>query len=325
MQEENPMKAENIPVDIVYTWVDDQSPGYKNQLQQYAKSAHDTNPNRTRDNLDLLKYSLRSVEKYAPWVRNIYIFTCRPQSPKWLGSAGNRIKCIHHDEIIQNDFLPTFNSFCITSFIHKIQGLSEHFLYIEDDMLFGNHTEIDDFISLADHKLLVYPRISNTTPAGKRDNKNQGPWDMALGYSNHLLNTSYGERNRPSVNRIPLMIEKKTWADMIEKWTDSFVITRQSRFRSKSNIAPEYLYPYYMLYSENAKMTGLNSTYKKTFYLGLDNNKFLTTAGLAILKFMQPKMYCLNDNFGNNPDARIVNMIREFLEDYYPEKSSFEF
>lgn len=324
MQEGNPIKAESIPVDIVYTWVDDQFPGYRNQLRQYAKSNLDTNPNRTRDNLDLLKYSLRSVEKYVPWIRNIYVFTCRPQVPKWFGNTNNRIKLIHHDEIIHNGILPTFNSFCIASFVHKIQGLSEHFLYIEDDMLFGNHTEIDDFISLTGDKLMVYPRISKATPADKRNDGKQGPWDMALAYCNHLLNISYGERNRASIDHIPLMVEKKTWGNMIEKWSDSFETTRQSRFRSKRNIAPEYLYPYYMLYTGKAKMAGLHSTYKKTFYLGLENNRLLTAAGLAIIKFMQPRMYCLNDNFGNNPDARIVNMTREFLDDYYPEKSSFE-
>jgi hypothetical protein len=71
-------------------------------------------------------------------------------------------------------------------------------------------------------------------------------------------------------------------------------------------------------------MNGLHETYKKTFYLGLDNNWLLTAAGLELLKFMQPKMYCFNDNFGNNPDVRIVKMTRMFLDDYYPDKSSFE-
>jgi hypothetical protein len=324
MQNENPMKVANVPIDIVYTWVDDQLPGYRNQLQQYAKSKHDTNPNRTRNNLDILKYSLRSVEKYTPWIRNIYIITCRPQAPKWLGNTSNRIKLIHHDEIIPNEYLPTFNSFCIVSFMHRIQGLSEYFLYIEDDMLFGNPTELDDFISLSGNKLLVHPRIIKTTSAAKRNDNNQGPWDLALAYCNQLLNMSFGERNRHSINHVPLLIEKKTWGDMIEKWADSFEITRQSRFRSKLNVAPEYLYPYYMFYTEKANMTGIYSTYKKTFYLGLENNSLLTAAGLAMIKFFRPKMYCLNDNFGNNPDAGIVKMARKFLDDYYPGKSSFE-
>ncbi len=324
MQEGNPMKVDSIPIDIVYTWVDDQLPGYRNQLQQYADSKHDTNPNRTRDNLDLLKYSLRSVEMYVPWIRNIYIFTSRPQVPEWFNYRNNRIKVIHHDEIIHSELLPTFNSFCIASYVHQIKGLSDYFLYIEDDMLFGNHTGIDDFISSTDNKVLIYPRIRKTTKAEKRNDSKQGPWDMALGYCNHLLNISYGWRNRASVNHVPLMVEKKNWGDMIEKWPDSFEVTRQSRFRSKFNIAPEYLYPYFMLYTGRGKLNGLHSTYKKTFYLGLENNRLLIATGLAIIKLMQPKIYCLNDNFGNNPDVHVVNMTRKFLDDYYPVKSSFE-
>ena len=44
------------PIDVVYTWVDDTFPGYRDLLDGYAGTSHDLNPNRTRDNLDLLKY-----------------------------------------------------------------------------------------------------------------------------------------------------------------------------------------------------------------------------------------------------------------------------
>ena len=324
MQNENPMKLHNSPIDIVYTWVDDQFPGYGNLLRQHARTGHDTNPNRTRNNLDVLKYSLRSVEKYIPWIRNIYILTSRPQKPDWLNTANNRINLIHHDDIIQEKYLPTFNSFCIVSLLHEIKGLSDQFLYIEDDMLFGNHTELDDFVSLTDNKFLVHPRISKTTSAVNRNDNNRGPWDLAVAYCNHLLNMSFGESNRNSVNHIPLLIEKKTWGDMTEKWADAFATTRQSRFRSKLTIAPEYLYPYYMLYTGKAKMNGLHNTYGKSFYLGLENNRLITAAGLAMIRFFKPKMYCLNDNFGDNPDMDIVNMTKKFLEELYPDKSSFE-
>jgi hypothetical protein len=318
------MKADNTPVDIAYTWVDDRFPGYNNMLKHYARTSHDTNPNRTRNNLDTLKYSLRSVEKYAPWIRNIYIVTSRPQSPEWFNHANKRLNLVHHDEIIQGHYLPTFNSFCIVSHLHKIQGLSERFLYIEDDILFGNHVSLEDFLSLTVNDLLVYPRISRTTPANKRDDSGQGPWNLALAYSNYLLNESYGEAGRRSVNRIPLLIEKTAWEEMILKWADAFTATRNSRFRSKHNIAPEYLYPYYMLYTGKARMTTLWQTYRKSFYLGIENNRLLIAAGLAILEYTRPAMYCLNDNFGDSPDARVVNMTKKFLEDYYPEKSSFE-
>lgn len=59
------------PIDVVYTWVDDSLPGHCQSLHEHARTAHDLSPNRTRDNLDVLRYSLRSVEQFAPWVRNV--------------------------------------------------------------------------------------------------------------------------------------------------------------------------------------------------------------------------------------------------------------
>jgi hypothetical protein len=56
------------PIDVVYTWVDDQQPGYRELLSRYAKTKHDSDPARTRDNLDTLRFSLRSLQRYAPWV-----------------------------------------------------------------------------------------------------------------------------------------------------------------------------------------------------------------------------------------------------------------
>ena len=80
------------PIDIVYTWVDDSFPGYLDELNRYTDTAHDTNPNRTRDNLDVIRYSLRSVARHAPWVRRIYLLTCRPQVPARSNSLGSSVK-----------------------------------------------------------------------------------------------------------------------------------------------------------------------------------------------------------------------------------------
>ena len=51
----------DTPIDVVYTWVDDTFPGYAEELARHAGKPADRNPNRTRDNLDLLRYSLRSL------------------------------------------------------------------------------------------------------------------------------------------------------------------------------------------------------------------------------------------------------------------------
>ena len=92
-----------------------------------------------------LKYSIRSLELYAPWVRNIYIVTngqvrfsniafnnsgefwrsiTEFQVPDWLNLENPRIRVVSHNEIF-NDLsdLPTFNSNAIEMHLHHIKNI----------------------------------------------------------------------------------------------------------------------------------------------------------------------------------------------------------
>jgi len=77
--------------------------------------------NRFQDN-DELKYSLRSLEKYANWIRNIYLVT-NGQIPNWLNMSHPRIRLVTHEDIFPNkSHLPTFSSPAIESNLHRIKG-----------------------------------------------------------------------------------------------------------------------------------------------------------------------------------------------------------
>ena len=112
------------PIDLVFTWVDDSFPGYREAMNKYVADPHDLNPNRTRDNLDVIRYSMRSVAKNLPWVRRIYLVSMRPQVPRWLDVNHPRISLVHHDQIMDAGVLPTFNSFAIVSHLHLLPDLS---------------------------------------------------------------------------------------------------------------------------------------------------------------------------------------------------------
>lgn len=104
----------------------------------------DVSSSRFADNEEL-KYSLRSVEKYAPWVRNIYIVT-NGQIPSWLNLDHPRMKIVTHEELFVNkSHLPTFSSPAIETHIHRIPGLSKRFIYMNDDVFFGDYVWPDDF------------------------------------------------------------------------------------------------------------------------------------------------------------------------------------
>ncbi len=73
---------------------------------------------------------------YAPWVRHVYLVTDR-QVPSWLAPS-DRITVVDHSEIYRDpSVLPIFNSSAIITQLHHIEGLSEHYLYLNDDIFFG--------------------------------------------------------------------------------------------------------------------------------------------------------------------------------------------
>ena len=73
-------------IDIVYAWCDGSDPNFIKEKQNTLKKQNITldsvQEKRRYQQNDELKYSLRSVEKYAPWVNHIYIITNR-QRPAW--------------------------------------------------------------------------------------------------------------------------------------------------------------------------------------------------------------------------------------------------
>ncbi|KAM5174930.1 N-acetylglucosamine-1-phosphotransferase subunits alpha/beta isoform 2-T2 [Callospermophilus lateralis] len=111
-----------------------------------SKQDEDVSASRFEDNEEL-RYSLRSIERHAPWVRNIFIVT-NGQIPSWLNLDNPRVKIVTHQDVFRNlSHLPTFSSPAIESHIHRIEGLSQKFIYLNDDVMFGKDVWPDDFYS----------------------------------------------------------------------------------------------------------------------------------------------------------------------------------
>src|SRR5690606_16244627 len=121
-----------FPIDAVYTWVDDSDPKWQRERAKYCgaisrHSERSNHPERFR-NRDELRYSLRSIEMYAPFIRQVFIVTSG-QVPEWLRTEHPKITLVTHEEIYRDvRHLPTFNSSGIETQLHHIEGLSEHFL-----------------------------------------------------------------------------------------------------------------------------------------------------------------------------------------------------
>lgn len=123
------------------------NPGYLFwDLTAISQSKHeeDVSASRFEDNEEL-RYSLRSVERHAPWVRHIFIVT-NGQIPSWLNLDNPRVSVVtHRDVFLNHSHLPTFSSPAIETHIHRIPGLSQKFIYLNDDVMFGKDVWPDDF------------------------------------------------------------------------------------------------------------------------------------------------------------------------------------
>jgi len=88
---------------------------------------------------DELRYSIRSLIEYLPWhSRTLYILT-NNQIPKWLDTTYPRIQMVFHKDIFPEHITPTYDSSTIELFLDKIPGLTECFIYFNDDFFANNY------------------------------------------------------------------------------------------------------------------------------------------------------------------------------------------
>lgn len=294
-------------VDLVYTWVNGEDQAYQSKCNQHAEGEIDLNPERFRDSFHLLKYSLRSIEQYIPWVDKIYIVTQRPQIPNWLDVSHPRVNIIHHDEIIDSEYLPTFNSNVIESYIHKIPQLSDSFLYMNDDFLFLKHSKKDIFLSHSGKHSVFGTLIGENLFWRIYEQKHNY---LSLGHLEHC----------------PILLTKQLWEGMYQIFPNKTHLTRSHRFRKKDDLVAHKLYRYYMLKYQKSKSRVI--TYGKLRKLHrfhrIKNNLQKQELALMNITAHHPNFICLNDDLKDHPNKEVISFVKDWLEDMLPDRSTFE-
>ena len=124
-------------IDFVVTWLDSSDSEWQKEYEFYkAKEKGDMSKARFRD-MNLFRYWFRSVETYAPWVNKVFLIT-NGKFPDWINKNNPKLVLVKHEDYIPKEFLPTFNSITIELHMHKIKGLSEHFVYFNDDIIINS-------------------------------------------------------------------------------------------------------------------------------------------------------------------------------------------
>jgi hypothetical protein len=307
-------------IDIVFSWVDGNSVEYQRARAARAKrhvvGEGDDSVARFRQ-IDELKYALRSVYMFAPWVRNIFIATDSP-APAWLAEHP-RVTIMRSEQFFADpSVLPTHNSQAVESQLHHIPGLSEHFLYSNDDMFFGRPVSPGMFFSPGS----VTKFIEADTRIGLGlNNAERSGFENAARVNRGLLQQRFGRVTTRHLEHTAAPLRKSVLTEMEHEFADEFRATAASPFRAKDNISvTNSLYHYYAL------MTGRAIVQDRAKVSYVDTTMVSGLASLSeLLRKRSFDFFCLNDgSFPEVTDEERTEVVTDFLERYFPFKAPWE-
>ena len=328
----------DFDIDFVYTWVNGNDSKWKKIFNEEKKkngqaSVTDNDERRYVD-FDELRYSLRTVEKYAPFVRYIFIVTCG-QIPDWINTSHPKIKFINHTQIFENlNNLPTFNSNAIESEINNIPGLAEHYVYFNDDVFLGAPVSPSDFFyippknqdeSLSYSKSFDLPTKSEKCIGmpiwiGSKLSQNirniKQKYDRSLKESKirkyavfssmyyYTLLTYYKKYgNLPYFDRehIAISLTKTLVQSVIDEFQPEFFETRKHKFREVTDIVFSNLIFMYGLKNKLGFMKKRSSRSKPIFFYIIDKKSIAN---------IETNFFVKNENgIASNCDSCIENSV----------------
>ena len=151
------MKVENEPIDVVISWVDGNDPQHKQKMQPYlaklGRISDDlSGPTRFRSVGEIF-YCVASIFRFAPFVRKIFIITDN-QNPNLdifiqqnFPESKIQIEIVDHSVLFRGyePILPIFNSRVIETCTYRIPGLSENYVYFNDDFFLVRPVKREDW------------------------------------------------------------------------------------------------------------------------------------------------------------------------------------
>ncbi|MFB7947135.1 stealth conserved region 3 domain-containing protein [Kitasatospora phosalacinea] len=315
------------PVDAVITWVDDADPAWRaRRAEARARLLGDTpggpdaplgddGSHRYR-NRDELRYCLRSLAMYAPWIRRIHLVT-DDQTPDWLDTEAPGISVVSHRDLLAGGGV--FNSHAIETGLHRIPGLAEHFLYVNDDVFLGRPVRREDFfLGSGRPKVVRDHRI--VPPAGA-----DGPTGTANVYTavqqntRHLLVAEHGRALTRVLAHTAHPLARSLMADAERIWGAELAATERSAFRTRTDVAPITLALYHGLLNGGAVDGGLDHA-----YLALHEAEGRARLD-RLLADRDLDVFCLADGPNDGgPTEEQDRAMAEFLQAYFPVPGPYE-
>jgi UDP-glucose 4-epimerase len=310
----------SFDIDMVFSWVDGSSTEFQRErakrMKAYVVGEGDESEARFRQ-IDELKYALRSVYLFAPWVRRIFIATDSP-APEWLADHPRVTLMRSEDFFPDTSVLPTHNSHAVESQLHRIPGLAEHFLYSNDDMFFGRPVGPELFFSPGG--ITKFVEASTRIGLGENDPSRSG-FENAARVNRALLLDRFGKVTTRHLEHTAAPLRKSVMEDLEREFPEDFARTAASQFRSATDISvTNSLYHYYALMTGRAvAQTQVRSLYVETTL------RVALRQMDKLRKRRDQDMFCLNDgSFPEISDEVRRTAVTEFLERYFPIAAPWE-
>lgn len=347
------MNKEKMDIDFVLTWVDGSDPVWLAEKKRFQKDSGrivDAGVNRYRD-WDNLRYWFRAVEKFAPWVHRIYFVTFG-HLPSWLDTDNEKLVIVNHKDYIPKAYLPTFSSRPIDMNFHRIEDLSEHFVYFNDDMFLTAPVEEKDFfiqglpcdtailntpcpgayarrVSTEKKETITYMAgVFDMIPVNRHFNKKQTirqHWTKWLTpkYGTKWLRTLLlmpwdGFPGLMSYH-LPYSYLKSTYREVWEKNFDMLDQACRHKFREVTDVN-HWVFSYWQL--AQGTFAPRNPNIGRFYCLAdkKEDNELIFDA----VKGQKYKMLCINDSVTGDGFEDIKEQLKAAFETILPEKSAYE-
>ena len=332
-------------IDIVIPWVDGNDPEWQAEKRKYNPAEVIPGSETHYRNWDNLQYWFRSIEAYAPWVRNIHFITWG-HLPDWLNIDHPKLHIVNHKDYIPEQYLPTFSVRAIELNMHKISGLSEKFIYFNDVMFLCKPLKEKDFFrndlpcDIAALNVHCYALSRQIQIVATRDygvinehfdmkkvlKENFFKW-FRLDYGSVLLRTLClaGSPRFPGfyIPHTPQSFLKSTFEKVWNAEYDVLDETCSHKFRELTDVN-QWLMKEWQLASGN--FVPRRKTFSKVYFLDPDRNinKFIREIVDAI-KHERIPIICINDgNMTPEVFEYAKTTINHAFEEKFPNKSSYE-
>jgi hypothetical protein len=257
------------PVDVVISWVDGNDPAHKNKIQPYLnprdrKSQDIAGPTRY-NSVGEIFYSVASIFRFAPFVRKIFIITDE-QNPNLdtfvrenFPESKIEIEIVDHTILFRGyeHVLPVFNSRAIETCTYRIPGLSENYIYLNDDFFLIRPVKYDDWfrddsiVAYGEWRSIVLDRLLWLIKPMKNGHKPVGFKDAMI-TSARKLNRRWSYFH---LEHMPHPLKRSVLERFFENHPDLFNSNISHKFRSAKQFNTQALYYLLMFEANRAILT----------------------------------------------------------------------